>query len=355
MGAAPAGSACAQMLAAAGLDVCWSTSTTSARQGLRRRPDPRRAPRAGLGVYDEVMAQRRPVRHVGCIGSAVRGGRVDVPGRSRCCRAGLTTSSSAPRTRRVRAAARPPSARPNWPPRARGRARGSISVGRRTSPARLGGAGHRRGAAGAMAAGVRPPHAQRHGAARLRAQRGAARPHHERWRSVWHPRGCACRRLRLDLSRPRRRVQHRRRPHRHPAERRGDGTCRDLNLRQMFDAFCEVYAPARELMATGGRGEMKGAPLRCSLDGRAQVAPRPAGHRRSRRQHLRLQRRRHRQGDGDRPAGRRGRGQGSIRASDDDGRGVRALTKPRAGAETALRASTNAPTASTTTPGWPTW
>ena len=42
----------------------------------------------------------------------------------------------------------------------------------------------------------------------------------------------------------------------------------DVNLRQVFEAFCELYAPARELMATGTPlGELKGAPLRCSRDG----------------------------------------------------------------------------------------
>ena len=36
----------------------------------------------------------------------------------------------------------------------------------------------------------------------------------------------------------------------------------------MLDAFCEVYAPARELMAGGElQGDIKGAPLRCSLRG----------------------------------------------------------------------------------------
>ena len=81
----------------------------------------------------------------------------------------------------------------------------------------------------------------------------------------------------------------------------------DVNLRQVFDAFCEIYAPARELMAGGTLlGELKGAPLRCSLDGARYSRAGHAGHRRGRRQHLRLHRRRHRQGDGDRHAGRRG-------------------------------------------------
>ena len=51
---------------------------------------------------------------------------------------------------------------------------------------------------------------------------------------------------------------------------RGDGGFRmqDVNLRRMLDAFCEVYAPAGELMRGGQlQGEIKGAPLRCSLGG----------------------------------------------------------------------------------------
>jgi geranylgeranyl reductase family protein len=54
------------------------------------------------------------------------------------------------------------------------------------------------------------------------------------------------------------------------AVERGDGGFRmqDVNLRQMLDAFCEVYAPAGQLMREGTPlGEIKGAPLRCSLGG----------------------------------------------------------------------------------------
>ena len=54
------------------------------------------------------------------------------------------------------------------------------------------------------------------------------------------------------------------------AVERGDGGFRmqDVNLRSMFEAFCEVYAPAAELMRGGTlQGELKGAPLRCSLGG----------------------------------------------------------------------------------------
>jgi geranylgeranyl reductase family protein len=42
----------------------------------------------------------------------------------------------------------------------------------------------------------------------------------------------------------------------------------DVNLRAMFERFCEAHAPARELMATGQlQGSLKGAPLRYSLRG----------------------------------------------------------------------------------------
>jgi flavin-dependent dehydrogenase len=80
VGAGPAGSACAQMLARAGLHtvlvdqhdfprdkVCGDGLIPDAHAALRR-----------LGVYDEVMTQAQPAQHVACIGP--RGGRVDVPG-----------------------------------------------------------------------------------------------------------------------------------------------------------------------------------------------------------------------------------------------------------------------------------
>jgi flavin-dependent dehydrogenase len=48
----------------------------------------------------------------------------------------------------------------------------------------------------------------------------------------------------------------------------GKGQMQNVNLRQMFDAFAEVYAPAGELMRGGTLlGDLKGAPLRCSLLG----------------------------------------------------------------------------------------
>ncbi|HRI17420.1 MAG TPA: geranylgeranyl reductase, partial [Burkholderiaceae bacterium] len=56
--------------------------------------------------------------------------------------------------------------------------------------------------------------------------------------------------------------------HSHRVLRDGRLGMKDVNLREVFDAFVEIHPPARELMA-GGRlqGELKGAPLRCALEG----------------------------------------------------------------------------------------
>jgi flavin-dependent dehydrogenase len=48
----------------------------------------------------------------------------------------------------------------------------------------------------------------------------------------------------------------------------------EVNLREMFDAFCTFYAPARALMQGGALlGGLKGAPLRCSLEGARYTRP----------------------------------------------------------------------------------
>jgi menaquinone-9 beta-reductase len=56
--------------------------------------------------------------------------------------------------------------------------------------------------------------------------------------------------------------------HSHPARDGEPAKMKDVNLRRVFDAFCAHYEPARELMRTGTlEGDLKGAPLRCSLAG----------------------------------------------------------------------------------------
>jgi geranylgeranyl reductase family protein len=54
----------------------------------------------------------------------------------------------------------------------------------------------------------------------------------------------------------------------------GGSTMADVNLREMFDRFCEVYPMAGELVAGGEKlGPLKGAPLRCSLEGARYSRP----------------------------------------------------------------------------------
>ncbi len=54
------------------------------------------------------------------------------------------------------------------------------------------------------------------------------------------------------------------------SEVRGDGKVgmKDVNLRDLLKTFAQCYAPAGELLAGGAmQGELKGAPLRCTLEG----------------------------------------------------------------------------------------
>jgi flavin-dependent dehydrogenase len=60
----------------------------------------------------------------------------------------------------------------------------------------------------------------------------------------------------------------------HAEHRHGKLTKKEVNLRQVMDDFQKVYAPARELMQGGTLlGPMKGAPLRCTLEGARFTRP----------------------------------------------------------------------------------
>jgi len=62
--------------------------------------------------------------------------------------------------------------------------------------------------------------------------------------------------------------------HSHDQIHDGRAAMRDVNLRELFATFCEVHPPARDLMADGVLdGDLKGAPLRCSLDGARYARP----------------------------------------------------------------------------------
>jgi len=270
IGAGPAGSACAQTLAAAGLDVLLVDQHVFPRDkicGDGLIPDAHAALRR-LGVLDEVMGQATHVGHVRCV--APRGGQVDVPG----------TLAVLPRQQLdhilLRSAERA-GARTCMP----ARFEAPLLDGERVIGARLklGPAAHEvRARWVVIATGAVPQALIAAGLCERRTPSGVA------LRGYVHNSAMVGRITGLEI------VWHKRLAGgygwifpapgdtfnigagltgSHQVEGQGGRlTMQDVNLRQMFQTFCEVYAPARELMA-GGRltGELKGAPLRCSLNG----------------------------------------------------------------------------------------
>ncbi|NML18640.1 NAD(P)/FAD-dependent oxidoreductase [Azohydromonas caseinilytica] len=269
VGAGPAGSACAQMLARAGLDVLLVDEQEFPREkvcGDGLIPDALAALRR-LGVFEEVMAQARRVTHVACVGP--RGGRVDVPG----------TLAVLPRRELdmiLCTAARRAGAR--WLAPARFEA--PLLDGERVVGARLQVGGQPLEVSArwvVLATGARPQALMAAGLCERHTPSGVALRAHVRHEAlaqrlhalevVWHPRlrggygwifpgpdGVFNIGTGLLGS--------------HRADAQGRGRMQPVNLRRLFEAFCEVYAPARELMASGQVvSEIKGAPLRCSLTG----------------------------------------------------------------------------------------
>jgi menaquinone-9 beta-reductase len=275
VGAGPAGSACAQLLARARVrtvlvdahafprdKVCGDGLIPDAHAALQR-----------LGVYDEVMAQAQRVRHVGCI--APRGGRVDVPGR-------LAVLPRRQLDHIICAAAVRAGAQFHAPVRFEA----PLLEADRVVGARLkvDGVLHEvRAQQVVLATGAVPQALIAAGVCERRTPSGVALRgyvHHEAMAAritelevVWHKRlrkGYGwifpCRdgvfNIGVGLA------------HSHSKQVDGRQTMQEVNLREMFAAFCEVYAPARELMRGGTlQGDLKGAPLRCSLDGAALTRP----------------------------------------------------------------------------------
>lgn len=269
VGAGPAGSACALWLARAGRDVLLADQHAFPRDkvcGDGLIPDTHAALRR-LGVYDEVAALAQQVPHVRCIGP--RGAFIDVPG----------TLSVLPRRTLdhvlVRAAQRA-GARLLAPLRFEA----PLVDCERVVGARLqtGGSTHEIAAHWVvLATGAVPQALVAAGLCERRTPSGVALRGYVRndalvgrltqMQLVWHPRlrggygwifptpgGLFNIGTGLTGS--------------HPVQRNGKAGMQDVNLRHMLEHFCDVYAPARELM-TGGQlqGDIKGAPLRCSLRG----------------------------------------------------------------------------------------
>jgi menaquinone-9 beta-reductase len=273
VGAGPAGSACAQQLARAGFNVVLCDQHEFPRDkvcGDGLIPDAHTA-FGRLGVHHEVMQAAQRATHVGCI--APRGGRVDVPGRVAVLpRAQLDDIL---RRAAMRAGA-------HWLAPARFEAP-LLDGNARVSGARLklqdDSLHEIRAQWVVLATGAVPAALMAAGVCERRTPSGVALRGYVRnpamvgrvtaLEVMWHKqlsKGYGwifpCRdgvfNIGVGLA------------HSH----REDGAMADANLRQMFDRFCEVYPVAGELVRTGEKmGPLKGAPLRCSLDGARFTRP----------------------------------------------------------------------------------
>jgi menaquinone-9 beta-reductase len=270
VGAGPAGSACAQALATAGVDVLLVDQHDFPRDkvcGDGLIPDAHHA-FARLGVLDEVMAAARRVAHVACIGP--RGGRIDVPGRLAVLPRRELDDILCRSARRAGA---------RWLAPARFEAPHLDEAGR-VCGARLRVDGAPRDVQArwlVLATGAVPQALIAAGVCERRTPSGIALRGYVRnpamsariteLEVVWHKRlkrgygwifPCPGGVFNIGVGLA----------HSHAKGRDGRETMQDVNLREMFADFCDLYAPARELMAGGERlGELKGAPLRCSLEG----------------------------------------------------------------------------------------
>lgn len=271
VGAGPAGSACAHQLARAGFKVLLVDQHEFPRDkvcGDGLIPDAHTA-FGRLGVHHEVMSAARRATYVGCIGP--RGGRVDVPGR-------LAVLQRAELDEILRRAAVRAGAR--WLAPARFDAP-LLDAQERVVGARLklaDGTLHEvRATWVVLATGAVPQALIAAGVCERRTPSGVALRGYVRnpamagritaLEVMWHkalskgygwifpcPGGVF--NIGVGLA------------HSHAKGDDGRDTMVDVNLRQMFDRFCSVYPVAGELVASGEKlGPLKGAPLRCSLEG----------------------------------------------------------------------------------------
>ncbi|WP_310740981.1 NAD(P)/FAD-dependent oxidoreductase [Ideonella benzenivorans] len=276
VGAGPAGSACAQMLARAGQQVCLVDQQAFPREkvcGDGLIPDAHAA-LARLGVAQAVAARAHPVPRVACIGP--RGGRVEVPAR-------LAVLPRRELDQILLEAAVAAGADFQAPWRFEGLL--SDALGRtQGATLRQGAAVHEISARWVvLATGAVPQALLAAGLCRRRVPSGVAMRGYVR-----HP-AMAARLQAMEV------VWHRSlRPgygwifpgpdgvfnigvgiaHSHSTLGDGRGTKQEVNLRAVFEAFCRHHPTARALV-DGGEwvGDLKGAPLRFTLEGAHWSAP----------------------------------------------------------------------------------
>ena len=275
IGAGPAGSAAAQSLARAGLDVVLIDQHVFPRDkvcGDGLIPDAHHALRK-LGLLDEVMAQAQPGEFVGCIGP--RGGRIDVPGVLAVlprkaldlivCRAAVAAGARmfAP----VRFTA---------PIEEAGRVVGAtLHHGDETRDVRARWVLLATGAVpqALLAAGMSSRHTPSGVALRGYVKNDAMVGRITALEIVWHRAikpgygwifPCAGGLFNIGVGIADSHNEH----------KGGRLTKQEVNLRQVMADFQRVYAPARELMQGGTLlGAWKGAPLRCTLEGARYTRP----------------------------------------------------------------------------------
>jgi geranylgeranyl reductase family protein len=269
VGAGPAGSAAALTLARAGLSVVLVDQQVFPRDkvcGDGLIPDAHQALRE-LGVLDEVMLKARAVGHVACVGP--RGGRVEVSGELAVlprkilddivCRAAVAAGAQMHAPARFIAPIEVDGvvvgARLEHGPQQRDIRASWVLLATGAVPQAL------------LAAGVAERHTPSGVGLRGYVKNDAMEGRIERLEIVWHralspgygwifPCGQGVFNVGVGISEfGRRRLL-------------GRHAKAEPNLRQIYDSFIRLHAPARELMEGGtALGEIKGAPLRFNLEG----------------------------------------------------------------------------------------
>ncbi len=276
IGAGPAGSACAQRLAEQGVDVLLVDQHPFPRDkvcGDGLIPDAHTAFQH-LKVYDEVMAAAHRAAHVACL--APRGGRVDVPGRLAVlprreldhilCRSAQRAGARFVAPARFDAPLVDANGRVSG---ARLKVRGEVHEVQARWVVLATGAVPQAVIAADLCDRRTPSAVALRGYVRNPAMVGRI----EALEVVWHkrlsrgygwifPAPGGVFNIGVGLT------------HSHSKGNDGRATMADVNLREMFRTFCDLYEPARSLMATGEQiGDLKGAPLRCSLEGARFARP----------------------------------------------------------------------------------